>query len=165
VESAVERGERTRGAFGARLETLVGARSDDGAWPPALTLRDSTRLCGQFSRASISLADRDLVIQDLSLVLVPGMRLGCLPRARRGERRTRGAFGARVETLVGARSDDGAWPPALTLRDSTRLCGQFSWASISLADRDLVIQDLSLVLVPGMRLGCLPRARREGVRR
>src|SRR6478735_930429 len=27
--------------------------------------------------------------------------------------------------------------------------------------RDLVFQDLSVVLVPGMRLSCLPRARRE----
>gem|GEM_PF-5698415 len=73
----------------------------------------------------------------------------------------RGACGARLETLVGADSDGGAWPPALKLRESRRLFGQFSWVSISFADRDLVSQDLLLVLVPGMRLNCLARARRE----
>ena len=30
-----------------------------------------------------------------------------------------------------------------------------------MADRDLFFQDFSLVLVPGNRLNCLPRARRE----
>ena len=30
-----------------------------------------------------------------------------------------------------------------------------------MADRDLAIQDFSHVVVPGMRLNCLPRARRE----
>src|SRR6478609_2120097 len=37
---------RECGAFGARLETLVCARSDGGAGPPALKLRESTRLFG-----------------------------------------------------------------------------------------------------------------------
>jgi len=41
--------KRTRGAFGARWETFVCARSDGGAGPLALTLRESTRLFGQFS--------------------------------------------------------------------------------------------------------------------
>jgi len=39
-----------------------------------------------------------------------------------------------------------------------RLCSQFSWVSISFADRDLVFQDFSLVLVPGMRLSSFARA-------
>src|SRR5450631_4288641 len=51
------------------------------------------------------------------------------------------------------------------LRDRMRLCGQFLWASISVADRDLVFQDFLLVLVPGMRLSCLARAAARGVRR
>src|SRR6185369_11231577 len=59
------------------------------------------------------------------------------------------------------RSDGSAGPPALKPNQSTRLFGQLSWVSISFADRDLVFQDFTLVLVPGMRLYCLPRARRE----
>jgi len=47
VFARVERDE-VRGAFRARWETLVGARSDGGALPPALKLRESTRLFGQF---------------------------------------------------------------------------------------------------------------------
>jgi len=35
----------------------------------------------------------------------------------------------------------------------------------SIADRDLVFQDLSLVLVPGRRLSCMARAEARGVRR
>ena len=35
----------------------------------------------------------------------------------------------------------------------------------SIADRDLVIQDFSFVLVPGMRLSCLARAGARSVRR
>jgi hypothetical protein len=60
VGRALRRGVGTRGACGARWETLVGARSDGGAGPLALTLRDSTRLFGQPLWVSISLADRDL---------------------------------------------------------------------------------------------------------
>jgi hypothetical protein len=30
-----------------------------------------------------------------------------------------------------------------------------------LADRDLVIQDFAVILVPGKRLGCFPRGGRE----
>ena len=36
---------------------------------------------------------------------------------------------------------------------------------VSIADRDLVFQDLELVLVPGIRLNCLARAGARGVRR
>jgi hypothetical protein len=46
-----------------------------------------------------------------------------------------------------------------------RLCGQFSWVCALLADRDLVFQDFSLVLVPGRRLSCMARAEARGVRR
>jgi hypothetical protein len=42
---------------------------------------------------------------------------------------------------------------------------RLSWVSISFVDRDLVFQDFSLVLVPGMRLQCLARAGARGVRR
>jgi len=38
-----------RGACGARLETLVGARSDGGAGPIALKPVESRRLFGQLS--------------------------------------------------------------------------------------------------------------------
>src|SRR4051812_8360526 len=74
---------------------------------------------------------------------------------------TRGACGARLETLVCGGSDGGAWPPPLALIGSTRPFGRFSWASISFAARDLVCQDFRVVVVPGMRLSCLARARRE----
>jgi len=39
----------------------------------------------------------------------------------------RGAFVARFETLVCARSADSVWPPALKPVESTLLFGQFSW--------------------------------------
>ena len=82
-------------------------------WAARARPRQSIRLFGQLSWVSISFVDCDLVSQDFSLVLVPGMRLAaflalatpaqCRPLARR-----RGAFGARLETLVGAGSDGGA---------------------------------------------------------
>jgi hypothetical protein len=33
----------------------------------------------------------------------------------------------------------GRWADRASLRESTRLCGQFSWASISFDDRDLIV--------------------------
>src|SRR5438128_34671 len=37
----------------------------------------------------------------------------------------------------------------------------FRWLRLSVADRDLASQDFTLVVLPSMRLICLPRARRE----
>ena len=52
----------------------------------------------------------------------------------------------------------GRWAARAALGDRMRLCGQFSWVCSFLADRDLVFQDFSLVVVPGMRLSCLAHA-------
>jgi len=43
------------------------------------------------------LADRDLAIQDFTVVVVPGMRLNCLPRARRERAAVRARRWARTE--------------------------------------------------------------------
>jgi hypothetical protein len=97
----------TRGAFGARWETYVCARADEGAGPPALKLMESTRLCGQLSWASISFEDRDLIVpksasstnfRALGWIVWRALGRGGVRRyARTGEltRRSAGLFGAR----------------------------------------------------------------------
>ena len=71
------------------------------------------------------MADRDLAIQDFTVVVVPGMRLSCLARAAAWNKE-RGACGARWETLVWRRVGRGAWPIALKPVESTRPFGRFS---------------------------------------
>jgi hypothetical protein len=60
----------------SRLRTLGGC-----AGPPALRPWKAGAWSVSLCRSAISLVDRDLVSQDLLLVVVPGMRLRCLARA------------------------------------------------------------------------------------
>ena len=83
------------------------------------------------------------------------------PPRRRREAGTRGACGARLETLVCARSDGGAGPLALSPGKARARSVGSRRSAIVLADRDLAIQDFTVVVVPSMRLSCLARARRE----
>src|SRR3954469_3424962 len=54
-----------------------------------------------------------------------------------------------------------AWPLHLRRKIACACAVSFRWLRLSVADRDLASQDLSLVVLPSMRLICLPRARRE----
>ena len=76
---------------------------------------------------------------------------------------TRGACGARLETLVCARSAGDRWADRALLMESTRLSGQLSWVCSSLPDRDLVFQSLRGRFGSGHAAGLLPA--RLGARR
>src|SRR4051812_3271702 len=53
------------------------------------------------------------------------------------------------------------WPLQLRRKIACACAVSFRWLRLSFADRDLASQDLSLVVLPSMRLTRLPRARRE----
>ena len=125
---------RTRGASGARWETRVCARSAVDRWADRALLRESTRPFGRFHPFGCSAAaswvcalfpDRDLtrfVIPDGGVFQSLLGRFGSgkaaelsaprPARERREPQMLRGAFGARLETFVGAGSAGAAGPIA-----------------------------------------------------